>query len=96
MGHPQNSRTSDRRNGGSFGSDGSTTSMCALAARAWSNLKYMHRNPVVRGLVARPEDWPWSSFRHYAMGEIGTVEIESEWTARRREREVHIMKLPSR
>jgi REP element-mobilizing transposase RayT len=55
-------------------------------------LKYIHRNPVVRGLVGRPEDWPWSSFRHYAMGEIGVVEIESEWTARRREREVHLMK----
>ncbi|WP_312024239.1 transposase [Edaphobacter aggregans] len=21
-------------------------------------LKYMHRNPVTRGLVSRPEDWP--------------------------------------
>jgi len=27
-------------------------------------LNYMHMNPVKRGLVARPEDWPWSSFRH--------------------------------
>jgi len=27
-------------------------------------LRYMHRNPVVRGLAAKPEDWPWSSFRH--------------------------------
>jgi putative transposase len=50
-------------------------------------LRYMHRNPVKRGLVERPEDWPWSSFRHYATGETGVVEIESEWTARRRERE---------
>ena len=48
-------------------------------------LRYMHRNPVVRGLVERPEDWRWSSFRHYAMGEVGVVEIESEWTAQRRE-----------
>jgi len=47
-------------------------------------LRYMHRNPVVRGLVAKPEDWPWSSFRHYATGVEGTVEIESEWTAFRR------------
>ena len=37
-----------------------------------------------RGLVAKPEDWPWSSYRHYATGERGTVEIESLWTARRR------------
>jgi len=48
-------------------------------------LRYMHRNPVKRGLVARPEDWPWSSFRHYATGIEGVIEIESEWTARRRE-----------
>lgn len=25
-------------------------------------LQYMHRNPVKRGLVAKPEEWPWSSF----------------------------------
>jgi len=48
-------------------------------------LRYMHRNPVKRGLAARPEDWPWSSFLHYATGKMSTVEIESEWTARRRE-----------
>jgi len=48
-------------------------------------LKYMHRNPVKRGLVEKPEDWPWSSFRHYATGEIGTVEIESFWTGARRD-----------
>ena len=47
-------------------------------------LRYMHRNPVVRGLVARPEDWAWSSFRHYATGANRTVEIESQWTATRR------------
>jgi putative transposase len=46
----------------------------------------MHRNPVVGGLVAKPEEWAWSSFRHYATGVEGTVEIESEWTARKRER----------
>jgi len=47
-------------------------------------LRYMHRNPVRRGLAEKPEDWPWSSFVHYATGKIGTVEIESEWTAQRR------------
>jgi putative transposase len=47
-------------------------------------LKYMHQNPVKRGLVAKPEDWPWSSFRHYATGIEGTVRIESYWTAARR------------
>jgi putative transposase len=48
-------------------------------------LRYIHRNPVNRELVARPEDWKWSSFRHYLYGEEGTVEIESPWTARKRE-----------
>lgn len=49
-------------------------------------LRYMHRNPVRRGLVDRPQDWAWSSFRHYATGVAGIVEVESEWTARERER----------
>jgi len=43
-------------------------------------LRYMHRNPVKRGLVEKPEDWPWSSFRNYATGIRGIVEIESFWT----------------
>lgn len=47
-------------------------------------LRYLHRNPVKRGLVTRPEDWKWSSFRHYATAEIGIVELESQWTAERR------------
>jgi putative transposase len=49
-------------------------------------LRYIHRNPVKRGLVEKPEEWAWSSFRHYACGEVGVVEIESQWTARIRER----------
>jgi len=28
-------------------------------------LDYMHNNPVTRGLVNSPEDWPWSSWRFY-------------------------------
>jgi putative transposase len=38
----------------------------------------------VRGLVPKPEDYRWSSFNHYATGQVQAVEIESEWTARRR------------
>ncbi len=49
-------------------------------------LRYIHRNPVKRGLCVKPEDWEWSSFRHYATGIEGIVQIESEWTARKRER----------
>ncbi|MHB1938536.1 MAG: REP-associated tyrosine transposase [Acidobacteriaceae bacterium] len=43
-------------------------------------LKYMHRNPVTRGLVALPEQWEWSSFRHYLLGEPGQVEIDTRWS----------------
>ena len=46
----------------------------------------VHRNLVTRGLCARPEDWRWSSFLHYSTGDEGCVEIESEWTANKRER----------
>ncbi len=56
-------------------------------AKRVEKLRYMHRNPVKRGLVKKPEHWPWSSFRHYATGAEGVVEIESEWTAQRREAE---------
>jgi putative transposase len=27
-------------------------------------LRYMQRNPVKRGLVLEPDQWPWSSFRY--------------------------------
>jgi len=38
-------------------------------------LRYIHRNPVARGLVVSPEQWPWSSFRWYWCGEPGPVRI---------------------
>ncbi len=49
-------------------------------------IRYIHRNPVKRGLVAAPELYAWSSFDHYSTGRRGTVEIESEWTAADRRR----------
>jgi len=43
-------------------------------------LRYMHRNPVKRGLVRAPEEWRWSSFRSYASNEEGPVRINcQEW-----------------
>lgn len=56
------------------------------AGKQVEKLRYLHRNPVERGLVENPEDWPWSSFRHYLTGETGRVEIESHWTFARRQR----------
>jgi putative transposase len=40
--------------------------------------RYMHRNPVARGLVQKPEQWPWSNYRSYACGEAGAVRI-NQW-----------------
>ncbi len=44
-------------------------------------LRYMHRNPVKRGLVDSPEEREWSSFRHYLTGETGRVTIDSPLNA---------------
>ena len=38
----------------------------------------MHQNPLARVLVAEPGGWEWSGCRHYATGERGVVEIESD------------------
>jgi putative transposase len=48
-------------------------------------LRYMHRNPVKRGLVLSPEQWLWSSFRWYAMREPGLVKV-NDW-------DVHVLKI---
>ena len=32
----------------------------------WEKVEYIHLNPVRRGLVARPEDWTWSSAAEYS------------------------------
>jgi putative transposase len=39
---------------------------------------YMHQNPVKRGLVAEPEQWKWSSFRHYAYDDVGPVLVNEQ------------------
>jgi len=61
--------------------------MCNEEKRG-EKLRYMYRNQAVRALVAKREELPWSSFRHYATGELGVVEIESQWTAFRRENQM--------
>jgi putative transposase len=42
-------------------------------------LRYMHRNPVKRGLVQSPEQWRWSSYRYYLLGEPGPVQVNAGW-----------------
>ena len=41
-------------------------------------LRYMHHNPVTRGLVAKPEHWRWSSYADYALGRRGEVLVAAE------------------
>ena len=38
-------------------------------------LRYMHNNPVKRGLVEEPEQWSWSSSRYYLYREAGLVAV---------------------
>lgn len=45
-------------------------------AKRIEKLRYMHRNPVKRGLVKEPDQWAWSSFRAYAYQEKGIVKVE--------------------
>jgi putative transposase len=47
------------------------------AKKRIEKLKYMHRNPVKRGLAEKPEDWRWSSYRSYALGESGPVGLNT-------------------
>jgi putative transposase len=39
-------------------------------------LNYMHANPVVRGVVKHPKNWPWSSWSFYENGEKGLIDID--------------------
>jgi putative transposase len=42
-------------------------------------LRYMHRNPLERGLAELPEEWRWSSYRFYLLDEAGPVRVNEGW-----------------
>jgi putative transposase len=48
------------------------------ARKRIEKLRYMHANPVKRGLVQEPEQWRWSSYRSYAFGEEGAVKLNQQ------------------
>ena len=49
-------------------------------AKRKEKIRYIHGNPVRRGLVSEPDQWPWSSFRSYVYREPGLVRVNShEW-----------------
>jgi hypothetical protein len=37
---------------------------------------YMHNNPVKRGLVKEPGDWPWSSWRFYFLRDASLLAMD--------------------
>ncbi len=39
-------------------------------------LNYMHNNPVKRGLVSSPGDWPWSSWRFYFLQDASILRMD--------------------
>jgi hypothetical protein len=41
-------------------------------------LKYMHSNPVKRGLVKDPKEWPWSSYSFYEGSDDGMLKMDCE------------------
>ena len=45
-------------------------------AKRVEKLRYMHRNPVKRGLTESPEDWQWSRCRFYSTDLRGTVHVD--------------------
>ena len=51
-------------------------------------LRSMHRNPVKRGLVLKPEQWARSSYRYYAYGGERTVVVHEPQRAELRVRKI--------
>jgi putative transposase len=39
-------------------------------------IEYVHANPVRRGLVPSPEEWPWSSYRAWQTGEDRPIAVD--------------------
>jgi putative transposase len=45
-----------------------------------TKLEYCHKNPVTRGLVDHPADWPWSSYRFYELHDRSMLAMD--WDCR--------------
>ena len=50
--------------------------------KMWSDKKrlekrtYIHNNRVKRGLVGKPSDWPWSSWRFHYLGDSSILAMD--------------------
>ncbi len=56
--------------GGGYDRNATTTEECL------EKLRYMHNNPVVRGLCQSPTDWKWSSAADYEGVRTGPIPIK--------------------
>ena len=45
----------------------------------WTKLHYIHNNPVVAGLVKRPEDFKYSSAQNYINGDQSVMFVDTEY-----------------
>ena len=58
------------------------------ADKRWEKLHYIHQNPVRRGLVLEPQQWPWSSARDWLTEETGPVLVNEALRAEMKVRPV--------
>ncbi len=42
----------------------------------WDKIRYIHENPVLRGLCNQPDDWQWSSARTFRDCTKGLLKID--------------------
>jgi len=42
----------------------------------YEKIEYIHANPVRRGLVENPEDWPWSSYNSWQTGTGYPIQLD--------------------
>lgn len=45
-----------------------------------STIRYIHNNPVVAGLVQKPEDYIYSSIHNYLSNDHSILDVDTEWT----------------
>lgn len=45
----------------------------------WTKIKYIHNNPVEAGVVAKPEEYKYSSARNYVLDDQPVLYIEKCW-----------------
>jgi putative transposase len=43
---------------------------------AIEKLDYIHKNPIRRGLVKRADQWSWSSYRYYELGDDSLIAMD--------------------